>query len=209
MTLSSKELTKYYITQNYWDFGGGLIFDENWNEVGKIQNKLFSINKCFEIRDMDNQILATIQKRIISLHKTQVIKNARGNDIGTVVRKKILFKPPKFYFRKTKEKALYIALGTNFQDSFEILGFTDIKIANVSKLKNSMNNLDSSNNSDTEFLVLKLVNNNVNRIELITMVISIENLIYGTFFLSDIAGYGRLTMRLRPFGPGIKERDLK
>ena len=209
MTLLSKQYTKYYITKNYWDFGGGFIFDKNYKKIGKIENKLFSVNKRFEIRGIDNQIVATIQKRIASPHKKQLIKNDVGKDIGTVKRKKIPFKPPKFYFKQGKEKYKYIALGTKFQNSFEIFDFNNIKIAKVSKVKHSMNNLDSSINNDGEFLVLEIINNNINRIELITMVLSIENILYTTFFLSDIAGYGRLTMRLRPFGPGIKENNLK
>jgi hypothetical protein len=37
------------------------------------------------------------------------------------------------------------------------------------------------------------------------LVLAIENILNSQFFLADLGGYGRLTMRMRPFGPGIKE----
>jgi uncharacterized protein YxjI len=209
MSLSRTDLTEYYITDKYWDFGGGLIYDKYWNIVGKIHNKLFTLNKRFEIREINNKLLATLEKRLITPHKVQVIKDGSGSQIGVVMRKKLPFRPVIFHFKCDKRQHPYIAKGINFQYSFEIVDNSGRTIARVRKLKLTRGNEINSIGKQGEYFVLKLAIDSIERIHMIAMVIAIENLLHNTFLLSDVAGYGRLIMRLRPFGPGIKEKQLK
>lgn len=194
MALLDKNLTEYYITKQYWDFGGGKIYDKNQNLIGNISNKLFSINKRFEIRDKDNKLLAYIQKKSLSFRKRQIIKDKENNTLYTVVRKKSLLKSTKYFLKDDNGNYQYVAIGKDFPNSYEIINnFKGKTVAKIGK-------------RDKKLLAFKMLDPDENFLTLITMVISIENILNTTFLLSDIAGYGRLVMRLRPFGPGIREK---
>jgi len=207
MTLLSKSHELYFLSQNFWEFGGGEIYDEKGTLIGKISNPFFSVNKVVEIRDSEEKLLTILQKKIFMFHRTQELKDPKGILIATIKRKKFPLTKPKFLLLDSSGKKQYLADGDFLTRAYKILDFSNKEIIAVIKscplfnrdIKMPFHNFKNLN-------YLKITEKDEDRLKIIGFVLAIESLLNYQFFLSDLAGYGRLAMRMRPFGPGIREK---
>jgi len=206
MPLSNVKRELYFISEEYRDFGGGKIFDKEGRIIGKIDNKIFSVDNRLEIREIDKNPVAIVRKIVLSFHKTLEIIDSEGNSIAIVKRKKKAFSQPKFYLCEPNGNRKFIASGNFKKRNYEI--FNALNGKPVTKVcKTQLNLLDSLANPSAlkDTLTLEMIDLGQEKSIIIGLVLAIENILNSQFFLADLGGYGRLTMRMRPFGPGIKE----
>ena len=206
MPLSDVKRELYLLSEKYKDFGGGKIYDKEGRIIGKIDNKLFSVDKRLEIREIDKSPVAIVRKKVLSFHKIQEIIDSEGNSIAIVKRKKKAFSQPKFYLCEPNGNRKFIASGNFKKRNYEI--FNALNGKPVTKVcKTQQNLLDSLVNLSElkDTLTLEMIDLSQEKSTIIGLVLAIENILNSQFFLADLGGYGRLTMRMRPFGPGIKE----
>ena len=210
MPLSDVNRELYFLSEEYRDFGGGKIYDKEGRIIGKIDNKLFSADKRVEIQEIDKNPIAIIRRKVLSFHRTQEIIDSEGNPIAIIKRKKKALSQPKFYLSEPNGNTRFIASGNFKQKNYQIFNALNGKV--VTKVcKTQQNLLDSlptpSPLKDT--FTLEIIDFSEEKSIIIGLVLAIENILNSQFFLADLGGYGRLTMRMRPFGPGIKEEGDK
>jgi len=207
MTILNKSHELYFISRDFWEFGGGEIYDEMGTLIGKISNPLFSFNKVVEIKDSNEKLLATLQKKIFKFHRTQELRDSKGVLIATIKRKKIPLIKPKFLLIDSMSKKQYVVNGDFLKRAYKILDFSNKEIiAEIYSCPLLNKDIKMPSYSSKNLNCLKLIEKDEDRLKIIGFVLAIESLLSYQFFLSDLAGYGRLTMRMRPFGPGIREK---
>ena len=210
MPLSDVKRELYFLSEEYRDFGGGKIYDKKGRIIGKIDNILFSVDKRLEIREINKSPISIVRKKVLSFHKTQEIIDSEGNSIAIVKRKKKAFSQPKFYLYEQNGNRKFIASGNFKKRNYEIFNALNGKV--VTKVcKTQQNLLDSLANPSAlkDTLTLEMIEFSEEKSIIMGLVLAIENILNSQFFLADLGGYGRLTMRMRPFGPGIKEESNK
>lgn len=170
----------YVLKEKYWDWGSGPILDEQGNEIGKMQRKIFSIRQKIEFVELDGSISASIHKKIISIKPTYDLKDAEENQLARLKKTFWSFIRPKFYLENPQGEKIMIAQGKFMGFNFTVTDPEGNLIGTIKKADRWKDVFLGGIFDMKDTYALKIEDPNVDRRLLLGFVIAIDNTLHDT-----------------------------
>jgi uncharacterized protein YxjI len=192
----------YILKTNLYEEELGEVLNDDGVVIGYIKKISFSIKNRLELLELDGSILISIQDNLKSKKKTQDLMNKNGFIFAKVFKKKIFFIKSRFYLKDIIGNKLFKAQGNYKNYIYKIVEISSKKIvAEVCKLDKWKESFLKDKPNYQNLFALRIIDKLVDRDIVLGFVLSINNILYTQYGLSDIIGNRRRLMRLRPFGP--------
>ncbi len=201
---SSKENKSSIIIKKQFDtFGREKIFNKFGQVIATLEIPLFKLDCDLRIHDLLNDKLIIFERRDNLLYKIQEIKDNYGNLLARVRMFRFQYANSKIVLVDNKGRKRFVAIG-DFKDSnYKIINISNNEIIAQIMTPNKENLIFKNLKLDFKnYYIMNFINNNVDKMRIISFVISINQLIFKFRGVSNIAGFERRIARLRPFGPG-------
>lgn len=201
--VSKKNYECVFLKKQFDSFGDEEILNELGQIIGKIEIPFFKLNRNLKIRDLVNNKTIIVERKNNLFFKIRELKNHSGELFAKIRMARIPFFSSKITFADNKGKKQYVATGDFKYWNYKIINTSNNAIIakiKVPKMKNSL--IQKLKLSLSDFYYLKIINKNIEKINIISFAISINNFVHNSQGISDIAGFERRIARLRPFGPG-------
>jgi uncharacterized protein YxjI len=101
----------YVVKEEFWDWGSGPIYDAHGTQIGKMKRKVFSIRERIEFREMNNQLVGSIHRKILSWKPTYILLNPQEQEIARLEKKLFTMFHPKFFLKDPQGNILLTAIG--------------------------------------------------------------------------------------------------
>jgi uncharacterized protein YxjI len=75
-----------------WKFGGGEIYNPEGQKIGSMKRKLISMRAEIDLLDIDDSLIATINRKLMSARPIYDVKDSSGNLIGRGKRPMVAFR---------------------------------------------------------------------------------------------------------------------
>ena len=123
----------YLIKQKFWKLGGGDIYDQKGNTIGKMTRKLLSLRKEISISESNGSQVLKVTRKIASVRKSYDIKDSQDNLLGRTQKKILSLLHPQMWMEDINGDKILIAKGSFAGWNFDVRDVQDRKIAEVSK----------------------------------------------------------------------------
>ena len=198
-----KEDYSYVILKKQMEeFGSQDILNEFGQVIGKLTLDFLRLNKILEIPDSRKNKLIKIESSKSFFSKFQLLKD-NTNTLGKIKKRRFLSSNSKIYLKDKNGKKQYITKGDFKTRNYKIFNASNNKLlAKVTSFNDS--DLVTRNlhiNLENHYFI-ELFKTKDEKFMIISFVISVNNLISKIHWLSDVSGFMRRFIRLRPFGPG-------
>jgi uncharacterized protein YxjI/ribosomal protein L40E len=181
----------YLIHEKAWDLGFGEIYDEQGNEIGRMNRQIFSIRRRVELQELDGTIAATIHSKIVSARGAQDLKDPQGNLIARIKRKILTFFRHKFYLEDPFGNRWYEAEGDFFGWSFKIYEVAKNKLVGEIEKADKWRDIFLGGIFDyADRYALRILDNETDRRILVGFVLSIDNVLHDTGGMGPMIGPG-------------------
>lgn len=120
---------KFYVKQKFFSAKNKFtIFNENEEEAYKVEGKMFSFKNYLELRRMDDSVIYSTQKKLLTFLPKYTVFDATGKEVAKIF-KKFAFRPR---FDVFKDGQKYEIEGSVFAHSFGITDGTN-RLAEIQK----------------------------------------------------------------------------
>ena len=124
----------YVLKEKLWDWGGGDIYDERGQTIGKMKRKILSLRSEITISEPNGSPELTVNKKIVSLRRSYEIKDHQGNLLGITKKKILSIIRPKMWMENANGEETLIGQGSFAGWNFDIMNRQGKKVAEVSKI---------------------------------------------------------------------------
>ncbi|MDQ1281029.1 MAG: hypothetical protein QG670_2293 [Thermoproteota archaeon] len=133
MGLLNPELDYFVMKEKWWDWGGGDVYDQKGSVIGRMHRRVLSIRAFTEVSNGDGSLLFSVEKKLISMRPSYMIKDNQESVLGRTNRKILtLFRPQLWLEDESGSKTLE-AQGNLLGRNFEIRNSENTVIAQVGK----------------------------------------------------------------------------
>jgi uncharacterized protein YxjI len=120
MSLLNPELNCYVLKEKWWDWGSGDIYDEAGVPIGKMHRRLISVRAFTEVTEMNGAHVFSVNKKIVSIRPSYMIKSAEGHLLGRTNRKILTLFRPKLWLEDNHGEKILEAQGKFLGKDFQI-----------------------------------------------------------------------------------------
>jgi len=118
--LLSHGVNYFVLKEKWWDWGSGDIYDEKGMPIGKMHRKVISLRALTEVTETDGTLVFTVNKKLVSVRASYMLKDAQENILGRTNRKILTLFRPKLWLEDEDGKKLLEAQGNFFGRDFKI-----------------------------------------------------------------------------------------
>ena len=133
MSLLSPELDYCVLKEKWFDWGGGDIYDRKGTVMGRMHRKVLSIRAFTEVTNSDESMLFSVEKKLISMRPSYMIKDPQENVLGRTNRKIFTLFRPQLWLEDEQGNKILEAQGNVMGRNFEIKDTGNRPIAQVAK----------------------------------------------------------------------------
>ncbi len=101
----------YVLKKKWWDWGSGDIYDRAGITIGKMHRRILSLRALTEVTESDGTVVFTVNKKLISIRPSYMLKDAAGNLLGRTNRKILTLFRPKLWLENDSGEKLLEAQG--------------------------------------------------------------------------------------------------
>jgi len=199
-----KENYSYVILKKQLEeFGTQDIINEFGQVVGKLKLDFLRLNKILEIPNTQDNKSITIESKKSLFSKIQLLKDKTDSIIGKIIKRRFFSSASKIYLKDKNGKKQYITIGDFDNRNYKIINASDSKlIAKVNSFTEKNPLVQNLHINSRNYYYIEFIKPKNEKFIIIGFIISINNLISKFHWLSDVNGFVRRIIRLRPFGPG-------
>jgi len=110
----------FVIKEKWWDWGGGDIYNKEGIPIGKMHRKVISLRALTEVTETDRTLAFTVNRKLVSIRASYIIKDAHGNMLGRTNRKIFTLFRPQLWLEDEGGKKLLEAKGNFLGRDFKI-----------------------------------------------------------------------------------------
>jgi len=118
--LLSPELNYYVLKEKWWDWGSGDLYNQSGTPIGKMHRRIISMRAFTEVSELDGNQVFTINKKLVSIRPSYMIKDAEGRLLGRTNRKILTLFRPKLWLEDKEGEKLLEAKGNFLGKSFDV-----------------------------------------------------------------------------------------
>lgn len=118
--LLSPGVNYFVLKEKWWDWGSGDIYNEKGMPIGKMHRKVISLRALTEVTETDGTLVFTVNKKLVSIRASYMLKDAHENMLGRTNRKILTFFRPKLWLEDEDGKKLLEAQGNFLGRDFKI-----------------------------------------------------------------------------------------
>jgi len=133
MDLLSPEINCYVLKEKWWDWGSGDIYNEAGTSIGRMHRRVISLRALTEVTERDGTQVFTVNKKLVSMRPSYMIKDAEGNLLGRTHRKILTLFRPKLWLESEDGKKILEAKGNFLGKDFKIKDKKDNLKARIGK----------------------------------------------------------------------------
>jgi len=118
--LLNPELNYYVLKEKWWDWGSGDIVSQDGTSVGKMHRRVISLRSLTEVSEVNGTQVLTVNKKLVSVRPSYMIKDAEGRLLGRTNRKILTLFRPKLWLEDNEGRKLLEAKGNFLGKNFEV-----------------------------------------------------------------------------------------
>ena len=171
--------TFYILHEKYWDWGSGDIYDERGQVIGKMKRKFLSLRAEIQLTEPTGVVVGKIVRKILSIRQTYDLLSPDGQLIARMNRKLLSLFRPSLWLEDPNGNRLYEAKGNFLGFNFEIKDTSGRKVAQVQMLNKWKEFFLGGSVFDfSDKYALRIVDSNVDRLQMLSFVIAIDNSVH-------------------------------
>jgi uncharacterized protein YxjI len=120
MGLLDPKINYYVLKEKWWNWGSGDIYNEAGTPIGKMHRRVISLRALTEVTETDGTLVFTINKKLVSIRPSYMIKDATEDLLGRTKRKILTLFRPKLWLEDKDGKKLLEAQGNFLGKDFNI-----------------------------------------------------------------------------------------
>ena len=133
VSLLSPESGYYVLKEKWWDWGGGDIYNQSGTVVGHMHRRVLSLRAFTEISDRDGSFLFSVEKKLISMRPSYMLKDHQENVLGRTNKKILTLFRPQLWLEDENGRKMLEAQGNLLGRNFEIKNMDNKAVAHVGK----------------------------------------------------------------------------
>jgi len=131
-TLLNPNNMYYLINEKVWKFGGGDIYNDQGQKLGRMHRVLLSLRADIELEDPDGSKIAKVRRKIVALRPQFDILDMKDNILGCTKQKLTALIHPEIWMEDNQGQRVYTAKGNFMRWDFDIYA-NDQKVAEIKK----------------------------------------------------------------------------
>ncbi len=168
----------YLLKEKFWDWGGGDIYDERGEVIGRMKRKILSLRALTTITEPDGAPVLTINRKLFALRASYDIKDAMGNLLGRTRKKILTFIHPKMWMEDASGGKILEADGSFVGWNFTIKDMTGRTVAEVHKTDWWRDIFFRGPFDFSDSYALKILDKNYDRRAILGFVVAIDNSVH-------------------------------
>ncbi|MFH0748302.1 MAG: LURP-one-related family protein [Candidatus Bathyarchaeota archaeon] len=133
LSLVNPEVDYYVLKEKWWDWGGGDVYDKKGTTMGHMYRRIISLRAFTEVTNNDGSLLFSVERKLISMRPSYMIKDCQENVLGRTNRKILTLFRPQLWLEDEKGTKSLEAQGNFLGKKFEIKDSANRLIAQVGK----------------------------------------------------------------------------
>lgn len=178
MSLLDPQVKYYVLKEKWWGWGSGDIYDQQGNTIGNMHRRVLTIREFTEVNESDGSLAFTINRKIVSIRSSYMIKDAKENFLGRTNKKILTLFRPKLWLEDEKGKKLLEAQGNFLGRDFKIKEPKGRLVAQVGKSDFFKDLIFGGIFDYTDTYAIKILDSNYDRRILLGFVIAIDNSVH-------------------------------
>jgi uncharacterized protein YxjI len=133
MSLQDYQIDYYVIKEDWWNWGSGDIYNQAGTAIARMHRRALSLRAFTEVTNLNGQRLFSVERKIVSLRPSFVLKDEQGETIGRTNRKLLTLFRPKLWLEDARGQRLLEAQGNFLGKDFQIKTAHGQPVARVAK----------------------------------------------------------------------------
>lgn len=133
MSLQQNQTNYYVIKEDWWNWGSGDIYNHAGVAIARMHRRALSLRAFTEVTNLNGHKLFSVERKIVSLRPSFVLKDAQGDTIGRTNRKLLTLFRPKLWLEDARGHRLLEAQGNFLGKDFQIKTAQGQSVAQVAK----------------------------------------------------------------------------
>lgn len=133
LSIQDYQVDYYVLKENWWNWGSGEIYDQKGRVIGHMHRRILSLRAFTEVTNTNGQRFFSIERKLISLRPSYMIKDEHGNVLARTNKKLLTLFRPKLWLEDSRGKRLLEAQGNFLGKDFHIKDTHGQPIAQVGK----------------------------------------------------------------------------
>ena len=123
----------YVLKEDWWNWGSGNIFDQHGTTIGHMHRRKLSLRAFTEVMDVAKARVFSVERKLVSIRASYVIKDPHGTMLGRTNRKILAFFRPKLWLEDEHGDQILEAQGNVLGKDFTIKDTRGTPIGRVGK----------------------------------------------------------------------------
>lgn len=133
MSLQDYQIDYYVIKEDWWNWGSGDIYNQAGTTIARMHRRALSLRAFIEVTNLNGQRLFSVERKIVSLRPSFVLKDEHGDTVGRTNRKLLTLFRPKLWLEDARGQRLLEAQGNFLGKDFQIKTAHGQSVARVAK----------------------------------------------------------------------------
>lgn len=177
--LLDPSISYYVLKEDWWNWGSGNIHDQSGNPIGNMHRRVLSIRAFTEVKSIYDDLLFSVERKLISIRASYVIKDHQGNMLGRTNKKILTLFRPKLWLENKKGKKILVAQGNFMGKDFQIKYPKGKPVAKVGKSDFFRDLFIGGSLFDfTDIYVIQIIDREFDKRLLLGFVIAIDNSVH-------------------------------
>ena len=164
----------YLINEKVWKLGGGDIYNDQGEKIGKMHRVIVSLRADIELQEPDGRNISKVRKKIISIRPRYDILDMNDNLLGYTEQKLLAIFRPKLLMKSPDGRVLYTAQGNFMRWDFDIK-HEKRKVAEIRKADRWRDVFFRGIFNLKDTYAVHIIDPSVDRLALLSFVIAIDN----------------------------------